>query len=174
MFLDIHDLELRSITFDENLAPGRIDFGPGILQVEPLVVQGSAELRALEIHLEGSLQTSVEVLCDRCLEPTRRQTEMDFDLFYRPIQTIAKSEEADMTADDLEVGFYHGDGLLLEDAVKEQILLALPMKNVCRPDCAGLCPQCGQNRNLRDCRCRAAEGDLRWAPLEKLGESGGD
>ncbi len=168
MFLDIHDLELRSVTFEESLAPGRIDFGPDIRQVELLVVRGSAELLLSEIHLWGSLRTALEVSCDRCLEPTRRKAAFDFDLFYRPIQTIAKSEEVEMKPDDLEIGFYQGDGLLLEDAVKEQILLALPMKNVCRPDCAGLCPRCGKNRNLGDCGCRSPHGELRWAPLEKL------
>ena len=168
MFLDIHDLELHKIDFEESLPPGRIDCGPGIRQVGELVVRGSAELLASEIHLVGSLQTEVERACDRCLEPTRRKAEMDFDLFYSPMQTIAKSEDVEMTPDDLGIGFYEGDGLLLEDAIQEQVLLALPMKNVCRPDCAGLCPQCGQNRNLAECGCRLPVKYLRWTPLEKL------
>jgi DUF177 domain-containing protein len=168
MFLDVHELELHEIFIDETLAPGKIDFGRGIQQVEPLQVKGSAELVETEIHLEGSLQTAVEVSCDRCLEPARRKAEVEFDLYYRPIQTIARNEEVEMTEDDLDIGFYQGNGLMLEDAVKEQVLLALPMKNVCRPDCAGLCPVCGQNRNLKECGCRPPVKDLRWAPLEKL------
>ncbi len=168
MFLDIHELELHPIVFDDSMAAGRIDFGWGIQQVEPLAVRGSAELLASEIHLHGTLRTAVEVCCDRCLEPTRFQVETDFDLFYRPMRTIAKNEEVEIAKDELDIGFYQGNGLLLEDAVKEQVLLTLPMKNVCRPDCAGLCPQCGQNRNFGDCGCRPPAKDLRWAPLEKL------
>lgn len=168
MFVDIRELELHQISFDESMPAGRIDFGCDIKQVEPLAVRGTAELLASEIHLNGSLRTVVEVSCDRCLEPTRRRAEMDFDLFYRPIQSIAKNEDVEIGKDDLDIGFYHGNGLLLEDAIKEQVLLNLPMKNVCRPDCAGLCPQCGQNRNLQDCGCRPPVEDLRWSPLEKL------
>ena len=74
-------------------------------------------------------------------------------------------ESVEIRDDDLNVGFYEGNGLLLEDAVKEQVLLTLPMKNVCRPDCAGLCPQCGQNCNLGDCTCDKAAADPRWAAL---------
>jgi uncharacterized protein len=93
---------------------------------------------------------------------------VDFDLFYRPIQTISRNEEVEMKGEDLDIGFYHGDGLLLEDALREQILLALPIKNICRDDCAGLCPRCGQNRNLGPCACPPSPADERWAPLARL------
>ena len=93
---------------------------------------------------------------------------MVFDLFYHPMREIAKGEDVELRTPELEIGFYQGNGLLLEEAVKEQVLLALPMKNVCRPDCAGLCPQCGQNRNLADCGCRPPLAELHWAPLENF------
>ena len=168
MFLDVHELELHEIVFDETLPPGKIDFGFGIQQLEPLVVRGKAVLLETEIHISGSLKTTVETDCDRCLEVTRRPVAVDFDLYYVPIQTIARSEEVEISKDELDIGFYHGHGMMLEDAVKEQVLLALPMKIICRPDCKGLCPECGQNWNLGKCSCRRPVDDLRWAPLEKL------
>src|SRR5437870_1055186 len=112
MFLSIRDLELKPILFEEKLSPGRIDFGRGIRQMEPLAARGSAELLASEIHVIGSLHTAVEISCDRCLEPTHREVDTDFDLFYRPLQTIAKEGEAEITGEDLDVGFYQGGGLL--------------------------------------------------------------
>jgi uncharacterized protein len=168
MFLDIHELELRKIFFDQTLPVGRIDFGRDIRQTEPLLVTGSAELVAAEIHLEGALNTCMETSCDRCLEPMRDKVDVQFDLFYRPAAEIAKNEEIEIRDDDLDIGFYEGNGLKLEDALKEQVLLALPMKHICRADCAGLCPQCGQNRNLADCGCRSENADVRWAPLSNL------
>lgn len=167
MFLDIRDLERDQMVFDGQVLPGRIDFGGDLRQVEPLEVRGTAALLASEIRLQGSLRTVMEVPCARCLEYTRRPVELQFDLFYRPINTIAREEEVEVRPADLDIGFYHGNGLWLEDVLKEQILLALPMKSICRPDCAGLCPQCGQNRNLADCGCRPA-ADERWTPLAKL------
>ncbi len=174
MFLHINELERAPIVLDQVLpparpgGPGSIDFGEDIWQVEPLEVHGRAELVAEEIRLRGNLNTVLEVPCARCLERTRRPVVLDFDLFYRSIRTIAREEEVEIARDDLEIGFYHGDGLMLEEALREQILLSLPMKSICRPDCAGLCPQCGKNRNLGKCDCAPPPPDERWAPLAGL------
>ena len=168
MFLNVHELELQAIEFDETLPPGKIDLGGDVVQVKPLAIRGSAELLASEIRLRGLLQTVVEVSCARCLEPVRRDLAREFDLFYSPIAAIAKQEADAVSSDELEIGFYHGDGVLLEDAIKEQVLLALPMRDVCREDCSGLCPGCGQNLNLGACACTSSSGDARWAPMADL------
>src|SRR5690349_4951788 len=78
MFLDVHELELHEIAFDETLPPGKIDFGFGIQQLEPLAVRGKAVLLETEIHLSGSLKATVATDCDRCLEVTRRPVALDF------------------------------------------------------------------------------------------------
>ena len=168
MFLNVRELEFQAIEFDETLPPGKIDLGNDVVQVEPLVIRCSAELVASEIRLRGLLRTAVEVSCARCLEPVRRDLAREFDLFYSPMATIAKEETVAVSSDELEIGFYQGDGILLEDAIKEQVLLALPMKDVCREDCSGLCPDCGQNLNLAACGCKPFSGDVRWAPLADL------
>jgi len=86
----------------------------------------------------------------------------------RPVKTIARNEEVQIDGAELEIGFYHGNGLLLEDVLKEQVLLDLPMKLLCRPDCQGLCPQCGQDRNVVNCGCPPDARQDRWAPLARL------
>jgi len=168
MFLDIHDLERNAKEFAERYSPGQMDYGSGIRQVGMLDTEGAAELLGGEIHLIGSLSTTVETDCDRCLEPTRFPVAVDFDLYYRPVKSIAREEEIELKPSELEIGFYYGNGLQLEDALKEQVLLALPIKNICRPDCAGLCPQCGQNRNVAKCACQPVTLDARWEQLAKL------
>jgi uncharacterized protein len=168
MFLDIHELQRHPVVLNVTFSPGRIDYGEGISQNGNLSVQGTAELLNDAIRLRGTLSVEMEVPCARCLELIRRPVRQEFDLFYSPISSIARSEEVEIQQADLEVGFYHGDGLDLEDAMREQILLSFPMKSICRSDCAGLCPQCGQNRNVSDCGCRPVRTDARWAPLEKF------
>jgi uncharacterized protein len=168
MFLDIHELARQKLDIAEHLLPGRIDFGKEVTQVEPLDVTGAAELLSTDIRVGGHLRTAMQVSCARCLEPVRLPVELDFDLFYRPMQSIAREEEVEIKPAELDIGFYQGSGLLLEDALKEQILLALPMKSLCRTDCAGLCPQCGKNRNLGSCGCAPLPRDDRWAPLAGL------
>jgi uncharacterized protein len=165
MFIDIRELRKDRLEFREQFPLGRIDLGKDTSLLEPVEAEGSAELTGSDISLQGHLSTTVEVGCARCLEPIAERVEKDFDLFYRPVQTIAKEEEVEIGDAELEIGFYQGHGLLLEDALKEQILLALPMKSLCQPDCRGLCPQCGENRNLVTCGCSPAAGDSHWAPL---------
>jgi uncharacterized protein len=168
MFIDIRELRKDRLEFREQIPLGRIDLGNDASLVGPVETEGSAELTGSDISLQGHLSTTVEVGCARCLEPIGERVEKEFDLFYRPVQTIAKEEEVEIGDAELEIGFYQGRGLLLEDALKEQILLALPMKSLCQPDCRGLCPQCGENRNLVTCGCSPAAGDSRWAPLAGL------
>ncbi|HYU46996.1 MAG TPA: DUF177 domain-containing protein, partial [Terriglobales bacterium] len=61
-----------------------------------------------------------------------------------------------------------GESLLLEDALREQVLLALPLKMVCREDCKGLCPHCGKNLNESQCSCAERLDDPRWAALKEI------
>jgi len=165
MFIDIHELERDQIVFAQQFPARRIDLGEDVSQIEPLDTEGTAELIGQDIRLQGHLRTTVELWCARCLEPIRQLVNKDFDLYYRPVKTIAREEEVQIDGAELEVGFYQGNGLLLEDSLREQILLDLPMKSLCQPDCRGICPQCGQNRNLVNCGCPARTGDDRWAPL---------
>jgi len=79
--------------------------------------------------------------------------ERDFDLYYRPLKAIAREEEVEVPADELNVGFFSDSGIALEEVVAEQVILSVPMKVVCRVDCRGLCPVCGADRNRVNCGC---------------------
>jgi uncharacterized protein len=66
------------------------------------------------------------------------------------------------------VSFYHDDVIDLADVIREQLYLALPMKPLCREDCLGLCPVCGQNRNTTPCTCKTEWVDPRMDALRNL------
>ena len=177
MFIKVKELELRKIVFDENLLPGVIDLGPDIRQKSPLAAAGQVELirenrgaREVveDIRLVGKFSTKVEVRCARCLEPVAADVGEAFDLLYRPLGVDAKGDEASISRAETEIGYYQGEGLLLEDVLKEQILLALPVKQVCSAECKGLCPQCGVNLNLESCDCVSTMRDPRWSALEEI------
>ncbi len=76
----------------------------------------------------GSFSTEVEKPCARCLEPVHNAVSEKFDLLYRPLGVDAGRDEISITQAETEIGYYQGDGLLLEDVLKEQILLALAGK----------------------------------------------
>jgi uncharacterized protein len=172
MFLSVKELELRRIRFDETYQPGRIDFaGEDLEQSSPLHVAGSAEVVARsdgEVRIQGKYTVEMAAECDRCLRRARFPLDGDFDLYYRPMSVIAREEEVEIGEDEVEIGFYVGGGLELEDILREQVLLALPMQRTCSEDCKGICPVCGRNRNETTCDCRIDSSDDRWGALRKL------
>jgi uncharacterized protein len=106
--------------------------------------------------------------CDRCLARARFPLDTSFDLFYRPMSQIARDEEVEIDEGEAEIAFYQGGGMELEDIVREQILLALPMQRVCSEACKGICPVCGKNRNEVACDCTVESANDRWGALRKL------
>lgn len=169
MFLDIKDLAVRKQVIRKNYAPGSIDYQTSEMkQVEPLEVTGTAELIEGQIRISGEIETKVELVCARCLESVVEDVHRSFDLFYSPLPHGERPEEARLKEDDAEIGFFEGEGLFLTDVLREQVLLALPMKVICRSDCRGLCPNCGANLNHEECRCETHSTDPRLAPLARL------
>jgi uncharacterized protein len=177
MFISIHDLELQKLEFNEQIPPGKLDLGSEITQKAPIHTEGRAELveehhggktYVKDIRVVGFFGTDVELRCARCLEAVPMKLGGDFDLLYRPMSTVKTADEVAIHDADAEIGFYHGDGILLEDVVKEQLLLATPLRALCKEDCKGLCPQCGANKNLTDCECTEKRTYPRWDALAEV------
>lgn len=114
------------------------------------------------IHASGTVRGVVERRCRRCLSVLSADLEVPFDELY-----LTPSEE---TADDDEVREIVEGALDLEPALRETVLLDLPLNPLCRPDCKGLCPECGADRNEEDCGHLVDRVDFRWEPLAGLKE----
>jgi uncharacterized protein len=177
MLIEIQELETHPIDFREEFSPGAIDLGPDLRQLSPLRSEGHADLveehhgkhRVIQdIRLKGKLETRLELPCARCLEPVVHEVHRDFDLLYRPLGSDAGHEELSVTDAEAEIGYYQGEGVLLEDALREQVLLEVPLKLLCREDCKGLCPHCGKNLNESTCSCVAPMQDPRWSGLREI------
>jgi uncharacterized protein len=119
-----------------------------------------------EVELIGTVNAAVGFECDRCLKPLSVPIEQSFDLFYVP--PMKAGDERELGADDLSTGFYQGEAIDLDDVVREQVELALPMARLCGEECQGLCPDCGANLNDGRCACEANRADERWAALSEL------
>ena len=177
MFLDIKELELHPIDFKEEFQPDVIDLGDEVRQRSPLKTAGRAELVEehhgkhkiiKDIRLRGQLSAGFEMSCARCLDPVAQEVRRDFELLYRPLGVDAGRDELSVTDAEAEIGYYQGEGLLLEDVLREQVLLALPLKVTCREDCKGLCPHCGKNLNQDQCSCAVPLEDPRWSALKEI------
>ncbi|MEK6302488.1 MAG: DUF177 domain-containing protein [Acidobacteriota bacterium] len=119
-----------------------------------------------EVQLAGNLCAAVSFDCDRCLKPLSIPVEQMFDLTYVP--AVGTEEETELGDDDLLVAFYTDQIIDVDDVVREQIELALPMSRLCSDDCRGLCPECGANLNEGECACARDDVDPRWAALSQL------
>jgi uncharacterized protein len=173
MFLSIKEMELRKVRFDETFAAGELNFDEdGFHQVGSLHALGTAELLANtegEVRIQGHLEVLVDAECDRCLGRAEFPLDSDFDLFYRPASFIAKKEEeVEIDEGEAQLGFYQGGGMELEDILREQIVLAIPMQRICSEACKGICPTCGKNRNETPCDCKENHAGSTWAALEGL------
>ncbi|HEV2136543.1 MAG TPA: DUF177 domain-containing protein [Terracidiphilus sp.] len=173
----VNELEREPVEFDLELAPGPIDFGDQAEQEGPLATSGRAEVLhehrgpkeiIPDIRLRGKFAGRLQVPCARCVEPVQVPLAADFDLIFRPIGADAGAPERSITAPETEIGYYQKDSLLLEDVLREQVLLSLPVRTLCKPDCKGLCPRCGANRNNQTCTCEEGPADPRWEALAGL------
>jgi uncharacterized protein len=116
------------------------------------------------LFLSGRAVTEVEAQCARCLEHFRVSIEAPFSYVLAP----RVAPEAQLEAEDLDLSFYEGEEIDVSPLVREQVLLSLPTRPLCREDCRGLCPSCGADLNSGDCRCRETTGDPRLAALRKF------
>jgi uncharacterized protein len=81
---------------------------------------------------------------------------------------LSTEDEREVAEEDLDTSYYRDDQIDLNELLREQFYLALPMKPLCRDDCAGLCSQCGTNLNIGTCQCSSQWEDPRLAPLKEL------
>jgi uncharacterized protein len=177
MEFKVSELEREPIDFDLELGPGAVDFGEEAEQVGNLATAGRAEVLhehrgprdiVADIRLRGNFAGNFQVPCARCVEPVEIPLSAEFDLIFRPAEADSEAPERSITAPETEIGYYQGSGLLLEDVLREQVLLSLPVRTLCKSDCKGLCPRCGENRNSQMCNCEVGPSDPRWEALAGL------
>lgn len=177
MEFKISELEREPIEFDTELKPGAIDLGQEAVQVGQMAASGRAEVLhehrgpkdiVADIRLQGRYAGRFEVPCARCVEPVEIPLKGEYDLIFRPAEADAEATERSITAPETEIGYYQKGSLLLEDVLREQVLLSLPVRTLCKEDCKGLCPRCGENRNMKECSCEKGPADLRWEALAGL------
>lgn len=124
-------------------------------------------------RLVGTVKAELELACSRCLEPFKLPVDRGFDLRYLPAgvtepETEEEDEEIEVEDDDVAITFYRDEQIDLNELLREQFYLVLPMKPLCSEDCKGICPQCGTNRNTAPCECNPQWEDPRLAVLKTL------
>ncbi len=177
MLITVTDLEREPLQYDTTFPPEGIDFGSDVAQRGPMRAAGLAELLeehrgpkeiVQDIRLRGTYEGVFEVPCARCLDPVDHPLQGQYDVLFRPLGVDADEHEHSIGASETEIGYYQDGSLMLEDVLREQVLLSLPARTLCREDCKGICPRCGANRNNDSCACEEVPADPRWSALGDL------
>ena len=140
------------------------DIGLGSEFREDVRVNVSLEKTSSEIALTARIQTSGAFTCDRCVAPFSLSLSPSYRMYY--VWDAAGAQGLDPS--EVQVVQPGLNVIDISDDVRQTILLAVPLKLLCREECRGLCAGCGVNLNTDACRCQAAETDPRWDALRML------
>jgi uncharacterized protein len=166
-------LELENREKDRQFAhtyqPGELSFEDADLRlIEPAEIGGRVCRKGDEVELIGTIKTTLETVCARCLKPVAVPFSADFDERFVTSVSWGAEEQHELASDDLNLSVFDGTGIDIDQLVREQLLLAKPAQTLCREDCQGLCQVCGADRNTAACTCEAQQVDSRWEKLRDL------
>lgn len=133
-----------------------------IVQKKPLQMEFT-NLGKKKIQLETEIDLTLQMRCDRCLEPVLQEIRIDVSREF----DMDKTDQQRIEALD-EINFISGNNLDVERFVYGEVLINLPMKVLCREDCKGLCNRCGANLNQVTCNCDTTELDPRMAKIRDI------
>ncbi len=133
-------------------------------------IQGKCNLLRTQrsILVKCSLNTEVELTCSRCLRQFRHPLKIKFEEEFLPTLDILSGTPLPPPEESGAFTIDEQHNLDLTEAVRQYALLAIPMKALCKKDCAGLCPTCGKNLNEGKCKCPKDDIDPRWSKLAEL------
>lgn len=139
--------------------------GTGLDLREPLSVDLEARSVGKGVLVRGTVRTSLNRECRRCLKAVTLEVEEPIELLYEPLED---AEEAEALSGEVYPMPARGDELDLGPALREQFLLRVPVFVLCQEECRGLCPHCGTDRNQASCDCAPEAEPSAWDALKKL------
>lgn len=123
---------------------------------EPIHLVLNLDRRGEEIWIRGKAQTTAHQECSRCLSEFPEKLELEFDVFCAKVPIANVQGHPALDEEDGGVHFHDGRTLSIDAEIREAVILGLSMQPLCREDCKGLCPQCGEDKNAGPCRCERA------------------
>ena len=173
MIVDLQNISRTPRQFDLTFQPDWWRGDSGDIRIQGL--EGPLEVHLTIIRdgerfvIDGRLEGSLCLVCDRCLETYPFSLSHNFRLSLAlPERWESDEDETELTIEDLVVGFISTTKIDLDDIIREQIYLALPIKALCADTCAGLCSRCGVNLNRETCRCSENSGHPAFLKLKEL------
>ncbi|HTP66353.1 MAG TPA: DUF177 domain-containing protein [Geobacteraceae bacterium] len=120
------------------------------------------------IRVNGRVETTLDLNCARCLGEYRLEIASPFTIFYMRREGIPQDEDVELAEEDLISTTYEGDEIDFSGEIAEQVILAMPLKPLCREDCRGLCATCGADLNEVECGCERNGTNFKLGALKNL------
>lgn len=160
MQIDLREIDQGQTRLEMEITGASVGItSPEIALEGPLALVLDLDRRGDEIWIRGHIHVIVLQQCSRCLVDFSQILELDFEVFCARVQNPRVESHPALDEEDGGVHYHDGKVLSIDGEIREAVILGLPMRPLCKEDCAGLCPQCGEDRNLGPCRCvRAAAG----------------
>lgn len=168
MIIDLASVGKNPKTIELEFEPADIDLDDGMQLSENAAFKGEISRDGTRTRVKGNIATVVSTECSRCLEPVAKDIDLEFEAVFVDAADEPTEDEIEVTVDELDESLITDDHIDMTEVVREQLILAMIEKVLCQEDCKGLCPQCGGNRNLIDCKCEENVIDPRWAALKNL------
>lgn len=168
MKIDVTKLDGSGSEFKFKIDGTELDLGDDAKVRNSAEITGRVEKHSAETKVHGTIDATVVTECSRCLESIENDLEVKYSTSFVDPENFSDQPEKELQQDELEVSVADTNEIDLKDLAREQLLLAMPAQNFCREDCKGLCPVCGGNKNLIDCKCEENETDPRWSALKDL------
>jgi uncharacterized protein len=130
-----------------------------------IIVEGDVTSKGELMEVEGTIRASLKCLCNVCLEENLVKLNIPFHQKY---QETEKTDKTFGEPDEDDLRFYTGEEIDIKPLIRETLILAQPLRQVCKEECKGLCPDCGTNLNMAACGCKDKKIDPRMALLEEL------
>jgi uncharacterized protein len=173
MRIELDSLEDGKGKFAHTYQPDELDLlDERVRLTAPATVTGFVKRSGAEVAVSGRFSSIVSVECDRCLKTVELPVSAEFRVDYITGRDYESSHAAELTAEDLDVSVFDGESIDVDELVKEQILLSVPDRTLCREDCKGICSTCGADLNASACDCATSDIDPRWEALKKFKNEG--
>ncbi len=168
MIIDLASVGRNSKRIELEFEPSDIDLDEGARLTTNVAFAGDISRHGTRTHVRGRIEAGVETDCVRCLELVGKAIDVQFEDIFVDAADEPTDDEIELGESELDESLIASNEIDMVEVVREQLILATTETVFCKEDCKGLCPKCGANRNLIDCKCEENEIDPRWAALKSL------
>ncbi len=121
--------------------------------LSPVDYELTIEKTGDSVRIRGPVHARLSLICARCLEQFAFSVASRLDIELLPRQKAPDASEVELKTEEMDIYYFEGEEIDIDPYIFEEIMLNIPLKALCAESCKGICPSCGKNLNIEECRC---------------------